>query len=122
MCSKPPLGGGKISRCATELGVDGYIITKVIFTFHRARTRTEVTAGSSAFQVQKVDFSHLPEAYGEVQATVSTDIHELHLLALTRPNKVDNIKVLEVTADIVCKIDAMGRVAASCSPVSGVGL
>ena len=72
--------------------------------------------------MQKVTFSHLPKAYGEVQATVPTDIHELHLLALTRPNKVDNIKVLEVTADIVCKIDAMGRVAASCSPVSGVGL
>ena len=72
--------------------------------------------------MQKVAFSRLPEAYGEMHAIVPTDIHELHLLALTRPNKVDNIKVLEVTADVVCKIDAMGRVAASCSPVSGVGL
>ena len=72
--------------------------------------------------MQKVGFSHLPEAYGEMHANVPTDIHKLRLLALTRPNKVDNIKVLEVTADIVCKIDAMGRVAASCSLVSGVGL
>ena len=57
-----------------------------------------------------------------MQANVPTDIHELHLLALTRPNEVDNVKVLEVTADIVCKIDAMAWVAAGCSPVSGVGL
>ena len=57
-----------------------------------------------------------------MQANVPTDIHELHLLELTRPIKVDNIKVLEVTADVVCKIDAMGRGAAGCSPVSGVGL
>ena len=122
MCSKPPLSGGKISRCATELGVDGYIITKVIFTWHRARTRTEVTAGSSAFQVQKVDFSHLPEGCIEMQANVPSDIHELHLLALISPSKVDYIKVLEVTADVVCKIDAVGRVTAGCSPVSGVDL
>ena len=72
--------------------------------------------------MQKEGFRHLPEAYGEMHAIVPTDIHELHLLALIRPNKVDNVKVLEVTADIVCKIDAMGRVAASCSSVSGVGL
>ena len=57
-----------------------------------------------------------------MHANVPTDIHKLRLLALTRPNKVDYIKVLEVTADIVCKINAMGRVAACCSPMSRVGL
>ena len=72
--------------------------------------------------MQEEAFNPLPEAYGELQTNVPTDIRELHLPAVTRPNKVDNIKVLEVTADIVCKIDAMGRVAASCSPVSGMGL
>lgn len=121
MGAKPPLSGGMITCCATELGVNGMVITKVIFLGHCAGPRVEVTACLAAVDVQRVT-SALPKTGGEMNTYVSPDIHKLHLPTLTNPNKVDNVEVFEVTADVVCEINAMGRVTAGCAPVSGVGL
>ena len=54
MGAKPPLSGGMITCCATELGVNGMVITKVIFTGHCAGLPVEVTAGGAAVDVQNI--------------------------------------------------------------------
>ena len=65
----------------------------------------------------------LPERRRQVRACVASDVDVFHSLARrTPPQKVDNVKVFEVAAEVVCEIDAMGRIAACCSPVGGVDL
>ena len=53
---------------------------------------------------------------------VPSDVDVFHFLALTTPDIVDDVKVLEVATDVVCEIDSMGWVAARCSPVCGMTL
>ena len=53
---------------------------------------------------------------------VSTDVDEIHFLALAFANIVKDVEVLEVSTEVVSEIDAVSRVAACCSPVSGVSL
>ena len=36
--------------------------------------------------------------------------------------EIDYVEVFEVSTEVVCKIDAIGRVAACCSPVGEVDL
>ena len=76
----------------------------------------------TAAEVQKIYVCSLPEACCEMNANVPTDVHVLHFLALAVTNKVNDIEILEVAADVVCEIDAMGWEAARCSPMSGVTL
>ena len=121
MRSEPPLCGGLISLCAAELGIDGSVITKVVFTWHWARRRVKIAAGMTAIDVQHV-VGTLPKACSEMNANVPTDVHVLHFLALGGPNKVNDVEILEFPADVVCEIDAMNREAARCTPMSGVTL
>lgn len=53
--------------------------------------------------------------------TVPAYVNVFHLLTLTVSKKVDNVEILKVTTNVVCKIDTMAWVAAGCSPMSGVG-
>ena len=53
---------------------------------------------------------------------VSPDVDEIHFLALAFTNEIKDVEVLEVSAEVVSEIDAVGRVAACCSPVGGVRL
>ena len=72
--------------------------------------------------MQEMAVSTLPERYCNMETHVSADVNEFHFLALVIPNEVDNVEVLETSTYIVFVIDAMCRVAASCSPVGGVTL
>ena len=76
----------------------------------------------TAVNVQGIGVSNLPEACCQMDAHVSADIHVFHFHALASPQKIDDVEVLEVATDVVSEIDAMGWVAARCSPVSGVTL
>ena len=53
---------------------------------------------------------------------VSTDVDEIHFLALASTNIIKDVEVLKVSAEVVFEIDAVSRVAACCSPVGGVSL
>ena len=57
-----------------------------------------------------------------MNANMPTDVHVLHFLALARIKKINDVEILEVAADVVCEIDAMGWEAARCTPMSGVTL
>ena len=65
----------------------------------------------------------LPERRRQIRACVASDVDVFYSLARrTPPQKVDNVKVSEVAAEVVCEIDGMGRIATCCSPVGGVDL
>ena len=53
---------------------------------------------------------------------VPADVDEIHFLARASSNIIKDVEVLEVSAEVVSKIDAVSRVAACCSPVGGVSL
>ena len=57
-----------------------------------------------------------------MNANVPTDVHVLHFLTLGHTKIINDVEILEVAADVVCEIDAMGWEAARCSPMSGVTL
>ena len=67
-------------------------------------------------------FSPLPESCGEIDANVSSDVDVLHFLARMASNVIHNVKVLEVSTDVIFEIDAVCWVTACGSPVSGVTL
>ena len=46
----------------------------------------------------------------------------IHFLALAVSKEINDVEILEVSAEVVSEIDAVGRVAACCSPVGGVTL
>ena len=62
----------------------------------------------------------LPERCCKMNAHVSADVDVFHFLTLALSTVIDNVEVLEVSTDVICEIDAMGRVAACCSPMGGV--
>ena len=45
-----------------------------------------------------------------------------HFLELVVSKEINDVEILEVSAEVVSEIDAVGRVAACCSPVGGVTL
>ena len=53
---------------------------------------------------------------------VSPDVDEIHFLVRASTNEIKDVEVLEVSAEVVSEIDAVGRVAACCSSVGGVRL
>ena len=53
---------------------------------------------------------------------VSADVNVFNFLAFVTTNIIDNVEVLEASTNVISEIDAVGRVAACCSPVSGVTL
>ena len=52
-----------------------------------------------------------------MNAHVSADVDVFHFLTLAVFTVIDNVEVFEVSTDVICEINAMGRVAACCSPV-----
>ena len=50
------------------------------------------------------------------------DVDVFHFLALAFSNEIKDVKVLEISTELVSEIDAVGWVAACCSPVGGVSL
>ena len=72
--------------------------------------------------MQEIAVSSLPEWRREMYSHVPADVDVFHFIALASPKKIDDVEVLEVATDVVFEIDAMGWVAARCSPMSGVTL
>ena len=50
------------------------------------------------------------------------DVDVVHFLALASPNRINDFEVLEVSTEVVSEIDAVGRIAACCSPVGRASL
>ena len=53
---------------------------------------------------------------------VSPDVDEIPFLARASTNKIKDVEVLEVSTEVVSEINAVGRIAACCSPVGGLSL
>ena len=70
----------------------------------------------------QVLISRLPESYCQAHAFVSSDVNIFHFLALVPAKVIDDVKVLEVTTNVVSEVHAVSRVAARCSPVGGMSL
>ena len=66
--------------------------------------------------------STLPKRYRLVDPDVSANVDVFNFFAFVATNVIHNVEVLEVSTDVISEIDAVGRVAACCSPVSGVTL
>lgn len=123
MSSKPPLGSGLGILCAAKLWVVDTIPTKIIFISHsinpcciKLTVSVDWTVNMQAFMKK------LPEEHRQIFAHVSPDVDVFHSLALAWPNIINDVKVLEISTEVVSKIDAVGRIAACRSPVGGVGL
>ena len=72
--------------------------------------------------MQKVAVSTLPKRYRLVDPDVSTDVDIFNFLAFVVGKVIDDVEVFEASPNVISEIDAVGRVAACCSPVSGVTL
>ena len=122
MSSKPPLGSGLGILCAAKLWVVETIPTKIIFTWHRTTLyHLNLTVSVPTVSMQALT-KKLPERYRQILAHVSPDVDVFHSLAPAWPNIINDVEVLEVSAEVVSEIDAVSRVAACCSPVGGVCL
>ena len=64
----------------------------------------------------------LPKRDRQILAYVSPDVDVFHFLALASPNIIDDVEVLEISTEVVSEIDAVGRIAACCSPVGRASL
>ena len=124
MSSKPPLSSRVVCLCAAEVGVECPIQAKVVFTHYRSHGCIELAENQTAVNTQHnvLNVLHLPKRYREVCPIVASDIHIFYPLTLANTKEIDDVEVFEVSTEVVCKIDAMGRVAACCSPVGGVDL
>ena len=119
MSSKPPLGSGLGILCASKLWVVSTIIIppKVVFTWHCARARRlKLTVSGWTVNMQAL-ITKLPKRDRQILAYVSPDVDVFHFLALASPNIINDFEVLEVSTEVVSEIDAVGRIAACCSPV-----
>ena len=112
--------------CTAELGVDGRIVAKVVLIRNCTSLRgLIVTVGAQAtvsVQRRSMLYLTLPERCCEMEAPVSPDVNVVHLPTRTSTHNIKDVKVSEVAAEVVSEIDAVGRVAACCSPVGRVVL
>ena len=122
MSSKPPLSSRVVCLCAAELGIKCTIIAKVVFTWYRSNSWVELARTGRAVSTQHQNILCLPKRYCKVRAIVPSDIHIFYPLTLATTKEIDDVEVFEVSTEVVSEIDAMGRVAACCSPVGGVDL
>ena len=123
MSSKPPLGSGLGIRCAAKLWVVATIPTKIIFTSHSTNPcRFKLTVSVDWTVSVQAFMKVLPERHRQILAHVSPGVDVFHSLALASPNIIDDVEVLEISTQVVSEIDAVGRIAACCSPVGGVSL
>ena len=124
MSSKPPLGVRLGALCAAKVGVEGWIEAKVVFTWHGTSTSSvKLTVRGWTVGMQNECILYiLPERRRQIRAYVAPDVDVFHSLARPPPHEVDDVKVFEVSSEVVSEIDAMSRIAACCSPVGGVSL
>ena len=123
MSSKPPLGSGLGILCAAKLCVVGSIPTKIIFiTYSTNPCRFKLTVSVDWTVNMQAFMKILPERHRQILAHVSPGVDVFHFLALASPNIIDDVEVLEISTQVVSEIDAVGRIAACCSPVGGVSL
>ena len=122
MSSKPPLSSRVVCLCATELGINGRIEAKVVFSRYRSILCGELARIGRAVMMQHVSVLYLPKGYQKVRAIVPSDIHIFYPLTFGNTKEIDDVEVFEVSTEVVSEIDAVGRVAACCSPVGGVSL
>ena len=111
MSSKPPLSSRAVCLCAAEVGIECPILAKVVFLPYRSHGWIELAANTTAVSMQ----THLqvrPKRYREVCPIVPSDIHIFYPLTLAITKEIDDVQVFEISTEVVCKIDAMGRVAA----------
>ena len=121
MSSKPPLSSRAVFLCAAELGINAFIEAKVVFIRYCSNGCVELAENQTAVSMQ-TQLQVSPKRCCKVRAIVPSDIHIVYPLTLAMTLEIDDVKVFEVSTEVVCKIDAMGRVAACCSPVGGVDL
>ena len=69
-----------------------------------------------------VAFSDLPKRYRLVDPDVSVGVDVFTFFAFVATNVIHNVEVFKASTNVISEIDAVGRVAACCSPVSGVTL
>ena len=123
MSSKPPLGSGPGIFCAAKLWVVGTIPTKIIFLTHSTNPcRFKLTVSVHWTVSMQAFMKVLPERHRQSLAHASPDVGVFHSPALTSPNIIDDVEVLEVSTEVVSEIDALGRIATCCSPVGGASL
>ena len=67
-------------------------------------------------------FSFLPERRRQIRTHVFPGVVVFHFLALAFSNEIKDVKVLEISKEVISEVDAVGWVAACCSPVGGVSL
>ena len=53
---------------------------------------------------------------------MSADVDVFNFFAFVADKVIHNVEVFDVSTHVISEIDAVGRVAACCSPVSGVTL
>ena len=123
MSSKPILGGGLVSLCTTEVGIEGTIKAKVVFLGYCTRfgcRKLAICARTVSMQALTVI---LPEWNCQIYTRVSPDVNEFHFFARAIwSNIIEDVEVFKVSAEVVSEIDAMSRIAACYSPVGGVSL
>ena len=123
MSSKPPLGSGLGIFCAAKLWVEGTIPAKIIFITHSTNPcRFKLTVSVEWTVNMQASTKGLPERHRQILAHVSPDVDVFHFIALGCPNIIHDVEVLEVSADVVSEIDAVGRITACYSPVGRVSL
>ena len=123
MSSKPPLGSGLGIFCAAKLWVVGTIPTKIIFITHSTSPcRFELTVSVDWTVNMQTFMKKLPKRDRQILSHVSPDVDVFHFFAQASPNIINDFEVLEVSTEVVSKIDAVGRIAACCSPMGGVSL
>ena len=64
----------------------------------------------------------LPERSRQMGTHVSPDVDVFHFLTRICSMEIYDIEVFEVSSEVVSEVDAVGWVAACCSPVGGVSL
>ena len=121
--SKPPLGGGLVSLCAAELGVDVPIVAKVVFTWYRSSLHgLKLTVSVCTINMKSVRIVDLPERSRQMRTHVSPDVDVFHFLTRAWSKEIYDVEVFEISSKVVSEIDSVGWIAACCSPVGGVTL
>ena len=72
--------------------------------------------------MKSVCIMDLPERSRQMRTHVSPNVDVFHFLTRAWSKEIYDVEVFEVSTDVISEIDAMGRVAACCSPVGGVSL
>ena len=119
--TKPPLCRWVIPCCTTKFYINIIVQTKVVFTGNSFEFRLELTAGKRAVRVKKVGVLKLPKRYcSALSSGMSSNIHVFNWETHTFSWKSHDVKIAELSPDVISVINRFNLVeAASSSPVSG---